>query len=636
MDPQTALRALARLHGVQLSHVDGNRTRRRAPTGTLVAILRALGEPIERAADAPEALSARRAGADPLVGPVVVAWDGVLPAAARRGKLDLEDGSPAPPDGTLPTGYHRLEIDGGAPRLVIAAPSRAPFREGRRWGLFAPVHALRRDDDLGVGDLTSLRDLSSLVGGEGGDLVGVLPPLALFLDEPYEPSPYAAVSRLHWSEALVDPARAPELGRSEEARRRLQEAERAAGALRSLEAADLRRAMALKRPVLEALARAFFAGSVPEAFERFAGEHDVDAYARFRAACELRRTGWRGWPGAELPRALDPEAVRYHAYAQWLAEQQLADAGALLLDMPLGVHPEGYDTWRERGLFAEGMAVGAPPDAFSMEGQNWGFPPVLPDRSRAQHHRYLIASIRTMLRHASALRVDHVMGLHRLFWIPDGRPAAEGTYVASPKDELYAILTLEAQRAQAAIVGEDLGTVPPSVRAALRRHDLHRMFVTQVEIRPREEPPLRRVPSRAQASLNTHDMFPFRAWWEGGDVDRRVEVGVLPAEAVDDERSERTEARAALARHLGFDPDAGWEEALDAALAHLAGSDAALVLVALEDLWGETEPQNIPGTTDRHPNWRRRARHTVQGASMMTGVMGRLEVLATLRRKMGG
>lgn len=676
-----ALRRLAGLWGVQRSHVDGLKRRRRAPLGSLVAILRALGAPLERVTDAPAALRERRDElARHVVDPAAAAWDGAARVRVRlpAGRADvplgctlrLEDGeelglhldlraAPAesaerigraryvtrlvPLDVELPPGYHRLSVEGAAREvLLISAPSTAFQASRRMWGAFLPTYAIRREGDWGIGDLTGLEELAEWTRALGADLVGTLPPLACF---PENPSPYLPVSRRHWNEMLVDPERAPEVGRSREAGRLIERAGSELEELRRRRVVDHERVMAVKRPVLEELARTFFDAGPPEEFRRFSKEHDLETYARFRAACERHGAGWREWPEPGVLRVRDVGVLpgQYHGYVQWLAESQLAEIGGragLYLDMPLGVHPHGYDTWRDRGLYPNGISTGSPADDFSLEGQDWGFPPMHPERLRERGFEPLISAVRTLLRHARALRIDHVMALHRLFWIPDGFPATAGAYVRYPKEELYAILCLESHRRGAVLVGEDLGTVHPEVRAELRRRGLLRMFVTQTEVKPRRTPAVRPIPARAQASLNTHDMFPFRAFWEGNDIPTRVRVGILPAGMADAERSDRVATRNALTDHLR---DLGhlararpsYEEALDAALRHLAASPARLVLVNLEDLWGETDPQNIPGTTDEHPNWRRRARVPLPRARMREDILGRLEEVDRLRREGG-
>jgi 4-alpha-glucanotransferase len=199
----------------------------------------------------------------------------------------------------------------------------------------------------------------------------------------------------------------------------------------------------------------------------------------------------------------------------------------LYLDMPLGAHGDGYDVWRYRELFALGASGGAPPDPVFTQGQDWGFAPVHPQRSRERGHAYLRAYLRHHLRHAGMLRIDHVMGLHRLYWVPRGQPASQGAYVTYPAEEVYAMLSIESHRHQAVIVGEDLGTVPPEVSRSLKRHAVGGMFVAQYEFCLPPKPVLRPVPRNVVASLNTHDMPPFHAYWRGLDIEDRRALGLI-------------------------------------------------------------------------------------------------------------
>ncbi|HJT78232.1 MAG TPA: 4-alpha-glucanotransferase, partial [Gemmataceae bacterium] len=398
--------------------------------------------------------------------------------------------------------------------------------------------------------------------------------------------------------------------------------------------------MALKRRVLEALARLFFAEPADrlDAFRRFVAENPhAEDYARFRAAGERRRQSWWDWPqplrdGTLTANDYDEEARRYHLYVQWLAEEQLRALAAearqggtgLYLDFPLGVNPAGYDVWRERSSFALGMAGGSPPDAFFTSGQNWGFPPLHPERMRQNGYRYLSACLRHHLKLAGVLRIDHVMGLHRLFWIPEGMEAKHGVYVRYPADELYALLTLEASRRGAVLVGEDLGTIPPEVRPAMGRHQVHRTYIVQYEL-DSEAGDLRPIPPGAVASINTHDMPTFAAFWQALDLADRQELGLLNAQTAAEEAEKRKVLKGHLAGALRRAGCLGAEEdmpaVLKAILVYLARGPDQLVLANLEDLWLETQPQNMPGTWHERPNWRRKALYSFEDWSRMPAVL---------------
>lgn len=674
-----ALRELAERHGILPAYEDVFGRRREASPQVLLEVLRALGAPLERPEEASELL--RRLRQDRrrhLLDPVAVLWDGGGTEVPLRISVDdsdvrcgvlTEDGAsrplPAPPEfpaagwsdpegrtvvtrrialpTDLPFGYHTLWAEVGGRRaecLLLRAPRRAwsPPEGDRRWGLFLPLYALRTERDWGVGDFRDLGELLRWTGESGGRLVGTLPLLAAFLDEPFEPSPYAPVSRLFWNELFVDPTRAPgwdgrpRAAGSGEAGLDAAALEADLRELRARRTVDYRRVAAVKRRALAPLARAFFEGGGERegSFARFLHERPLAGeYARFRAAAERRGESWPAWPermrrGELHAGDYDAEVARYHLFVQWLAEKQVAElsdpartAGArLYLDLPLGAHAAGFDTWLERGLFAPGTAVGAPPDDFFEEGQNWGFPPAVPERMRERGYKHFRACLQHSLRHAGALRIDHVMSLHRLFWVPDGRPAAEGVYVRYPADELWAVVAIESHRHQALVVGEDLGTVPPEVRDAMARHGVHGMYVVQYEARE-EEPALPPPRPDRLAALNTHDMFPWASWWEARDVEERVELGLLAPEAAAEERGRRRRMREALASFLQregcLEDRVATGTALTAALEVLAAGPVTTLLANLEDLWLETHPQNVPGISDeRRPNWRRRAARSLE------------------------
>ncbi|MBO8128760.1 MAG: 4-alpha-glucanotransferase [Peptococcaceae bacterium] len=676
------LHQLARFHGVQTAYYDVNRRRRLAAPRSLLAVLRALGVPVRNLADVPGALrEARQAHWQRFCEPVVVAWDGKpaylelrLAASQADGlvdcRLELETGNvlswtcrlanlpvlqAAAVEGVdyvvkrlnlppgLPWGYHRLTLalSGRSwETLVITAPRRAytlTDKASRIWGVFLPLYALRSMKSWGAGDFSDLGNLLHWVGGLGGSLAGVLPLLASFLDEPFNPSPYEPVSRLFWNEFYLDITRVPELKSCPPARELLESAafQDELARLRAKPLVDYRHEMTVKRRVLEHLARCFFTadGERQAAFQRWVKAYPaVSDYARFRAAVERQCAGWPAWPermqnGVLREGDYDPEVARYHLYVQWLAREQMQSLSTLAwqhgpglyLDLPLGVHRAGYDVWRERGIFVLDASGGAPPDPFFTEGQDWGFPPLHPERVREQGYRYYIACLRHHLRHAGALRIDHVMGLHRLFWIPRGLPARDGVYVSYRADEFYAILALESHRHKALIVGEDLGTVPRYIRSAMGRHKIHRMYVLPFEFTPDPHKALRAPSINVVASLNTHDMPPFAAFWREKDRDDQAVLTSF------------------LARK-------GWLEAptdntravLEACLAYLAASRARIVLVNLEDLWQEQRPQNVPGTTGEEcPNWRRKTRCAFEEFSRMPEVLEMLRQINRLRREGG-
>jgi 4-alpha-glucanotransferase len=317
---------------------------------------------------------------------------------------------------------------------------------------------------------------------------------------------------------------------------------------------------------------------------------------------------------------VDEGSRHYHLYVQWQLNEQLRSLSELAsnlgltwyVDYTVGVDPASYDVWRRREIFALDASVGCPPDEGFTTGQNWGFPPQHPDRQREDGYSYLIAALRSHLRFAGALRIDHVMGLNRLYWIPRELHGGQGCYVSYPADEIYAILCVESHRQRAWVVGENLGTVPPEVPVAMDRHAIRGMYVVQHELSTNHDPdhPLPIVPGPAVASINTHDMPPFAAYWGGRDIDDRVALGLLDEPTAALERRNRPlqrEAAIAYLRHLGLlGPDTDVGEVLRACHEFLVSSPSRVTLLNLEDLWLETESQNMPGTTSERPNWRRK------------------------------
>ena len=649
------LRALARAYGIVTEYVDMEGTERAASPEALVAALEALGVDAARPTQLEDALWERQQTLHMrLVEPVAVAWEGEAPvvelnlALPERGhriecRLTTEQGDEVewatvdarvelPED--LPRGYHDLEVAVGERRAscrVIRAPRTAWDPEERAWGVFLPLYALRTRSSWGTGDLSGLFDLCEWTGDLGGSVVATLPLLAAFLDRPFDPSPYAPVSRLFWNELYVDPAAAPELERSGEARTLLESTalREEIRELRRGGLVDYRAAGRLKRRVLDALARTFFADGEPgwrsEPFLEFLAERpEARTYARFRAACELQERPWREWAprmrGGELEAGDFAEpAARTHLYAQWLARRQLDGIGegegaGLLLDLPLGVHPDGFDAWRWPELFVEGVSTGAPPDDFFRHGQDWGFPPLHPQRVREDGYRYPAAVLRTLCRHASAVRIDHVMAFHRLFWVPRGMEAEDGVYVRYRPEEWWAVACLESRRHETAIVGEDLGTVPPEVRDAIERHRARRTWIVPAALE--EDPPaLEEPPELSVAAVATHDMPTFAAWWEGMPGRRRAAlIAALEAAGALDPAAMEEVPESQRARPV-----------LEALLRRMSDGRARLVSINLEDLWLESEPQNVPGTSmEERPNWRRRARFRFELFCEMPEVTGPL------------
>jgi 4-alpha-glucanotransferase len=312
-------------------------------------------------------------------------------------------------------------------------------------------------------------------------------------------------------------------------------------------------------------------------------------------------------------------------------------AAKLGLDFPLGVHPFSFDTWRFQPQFVSEVDTGAPPDAFFTKGQNWNFPPLNPEAMRSNHYNYLQACLQNVMQYASYLRIDHVMWLNRLFWIPKGTKPQEGAYVRYPTEELYALFCLESHRHKCVLIGEDLGTVPEPVRQTMKQHQLLRMFVGQFENWQSSKTMKRVIPKDSVVSLNTHDMPTFAGFWKGVDLIDRKQMGLLNPRSLQEEREWRLILNNNLLKFLRKE---GWLkgrtslfETLKACLHYLSQSPARLHLINLEDLWLETRPQNVPGTGQERPNWRRKARYGLEQFIKMRKVNQLLRSVDYLRKK---
>jgi len=629
----TDLGRAARHHGVAIRYTDAWGNKRVVPDETLAAIVDALTRDRD---DAPAP-------------PVLVCWDGAPPGPEElasaglddtvvgRATLVGEDGeelgrlqAPTPRrDGGAPTrlpyGIHDLIVNGHTAARLVSAPARAdlgwPDRRERAWGLVAPLYAIRDRRALPAGDLTSLEELGQLVAELGGDAVATLPLLAeLATADGAAPGqhPYAPLSRMFWNEAYLDLERLPELapGRA----RREQDAQRGAPA----DLADLAGRASAMRPLLDEAVSALDADADGRlaAFRQYCARRpDLEHYARFRAAIELAGPDPRRWPaswrdGTIPDGAVSEHVVRRHQYAQWATDEQLGrcatslrDRGVgLVLDLPIGCAAQGYDPWAHQRCYVREMSIGAPPDAFFVSGQCWGFPPPHPAAERSTGYRATRACLAHGLRHAAALRVDHVLGWSRLWWVPEGAPADQGAYVRYPVEEILAVACLEAWRADASLVGEDLGTVERSLRSTLARHGIAGMDVAVFDLAHR---PGRRLRPRrgGVALLDTHDTATFVGWLTGADIAARERLGLLSPDAAAAETAARDETRDVLVTRLvraGAVDDTERDDSLavlEAVLEELGRSEAGLVLVQVEDLWAELDPHNVPGTTTEHANF---------------------------------
>ncbi|MFG3355028.1 4-alpha-glucanotransferase [Streptomyces sp. NPDC048001] len=672
------LARLAALHGVATSFSPSEGVTRAVPDRTVRAVLAALGVDTATPAALRAALErAEREAAARLLPDAVVVWQGPggpeLPASlaslppGTELEVVCEDGAvltPRPPGpaaaagpsgaraaarggwGELPLGVHRLHTrapDGGSgSAALVVAPGRAPDPPGRCHGFLVQLYSLLSERSWGMGDLGDLGEFAAWSGRSlGASFVQVNPLHAAVPGPPTDPSPYRPSSRRFPDPVHLRIEDVPEYGYAEPAQRARLDALREKGA--ELRGAVLRKGALidrdavwdLKRQALEVLGTVPLGPGRHAAYCAYLAEQGaaLEDHATWCALAEVHGPDWRSWPqGLRDPRSPETarargeltERVDFHSRLAWLAEAQLAAAAraareagmgvGVVHDLAVGVHPSGADAWAQAEVFAEGMSVGAPPDAFNARGQDWGLPPWRPDALARSGFAAFRGVLRGVLRHAGGLRVDHVMGLFRLWWVPEGAPPTDGAYVRYDGEAMLAVLVLEAHRAGAVVVGEDLGTVEPGVREALAARGVLGTSVLWFErdwAGSGAPLPSGRWRAGCVATATTHDLPSTAARLTGGHVELRHRLGLL-TEGLEEERArdaaDVAEWLAAL-RGEGLLAEAdgggvGEEEGIRAVYRYLAGTPASLVGVWLPDAVGDRRPQNLPGTWDQYPNWR--------------------------------
>jgi (1->4)-alpha-D-glucan 1-alpha-D-glucosylmutase len=567
-----------------------------------------------------------------------------------------------------PYGYHRVELclpgHGSAPRATMAlivAPERCylpdAVRRGRVWGPVVNLYGLRSNRNWGIGDFTDLRTLVEVAAASGASAVGLNPLHALFPHDPEHASPYSPSSRLLLNVLYLDPERIAEFAGCAPARERVESRafQDHLRALRAAELVDYSRVAALKAEVLQLLYTDFRERHLGRGTERERGFRDFqraggETLRRSSLFFALQETlyerdkaawGWRTWP-QEYRDPASPAVVQYageHAdriayydYLQWNADGQLAAAGRRALDLHLGVgiyldlavgaDPGGAETWGQHELYADNVNVGCPPDDFGPNGQDWGIRPLLPERLRETAYAAFSALLRANMRHAGALRIDHVMGLMRQFWVPGGARPDRGGYVAYPVEDLFAVLALESERNRCMVIAEDLGTLPEGLPERLRQADIlsYRLLYFQRDADGAFTAPAQ-YPAQALAAVSTHDLPPLRAYWLGRDIDLRTRLQLYPEEALRERQLvDRAQAQARLLVALEREgllppgitanpasaPDMGVELML-AVYRFLARAPSWLLMVQPEDVFGQLQQINVPATTvAQYPNWRHR------------------------------
>ena len=584
-------------------------------------------------------------------GDPVSIWIELETGSYRGGLRQLEDWTP-PYDldgrlvgqatfelpGDLPPGYHTLharsgETEAAMPLIITPAWLGLPARLGHRraWGLATQLYSVRSRQSWGTGDLVDLTDLAIWSAAEHhADFILINPLHAAEPVAPMEPSPYLPTSRRFANPLYLRPERIPEYAdAADDARARVRAL--LAGLDPHSTTIDRNTAWTAKRAALELI----FA--VPRTPGR---QFALDAYRRregigleaYAAWCVLTETyGERAdWPEQyahpESPAvtafvAAHADQVEFHCWLQWQLDAQLGEAQdeaeragmalGIMHDLAVGVHPRGADAWVLQDTYAHGIEVGAPPDPYNQHGQNWSQPPWRPDRLAETGYEPFRRMVSTVLRHSGGIRVDHVIGLFRLWWIPEGHGPTEGTYVRSDHEALVGILALEAQRAGAVVVGEDLGTVEPWVRTYLRERGILGTSILWFEFEWDVEgtPPLRpeRWREYCLASVTTHDLPPTAGYLAGDHVRLRDELGVLTRpleEELEVDAAERTAWLDTLIALGALQPGASVEDTVKALHRYLTWTPSRLLCVSLTDAVGDRKTQNQPGTVDEYPNWR--------------------------------
>lgn len=656
--PDSVLRTLADRLGILPEYVDQTgRETRVTSDETRVAILAAMGFDASteaRAASALGLLEARELAR--ALQPVrVIVHDSAFSLPTPKAVLTMERGGEWRAGKELPIGYHTLTVGDDTQTLIVVPPKcMAPVR--RAMGLIANLYSVRSDENWGVGDITDLATIAEWSGEKGAAFVGVNPLHAL-RNRGHDISPYSPISRLYRNPIYIDVSAVPELTECAEARALLDDpaTQQMLASLRASTQVDYNGVWSLKRRALEMLHRTFV---IRHRDARSGRGRDYRAYieqegatlVNFATFCALedhfgRRsetTGWPQWP-AEFRhpassdvvafRAANENAVDFHRWLQFELDRQLGAAAkvahesglgiGIYQDLAIGAAPASADVWAFGHLFLRGISVGAPPDGYAPQGQNWGLPPVDPRQLVEDRYAFWIALIRASLRHAGALRIDHVLGLFRQFWIPEGMSGRQGAYVRFPTEEMLGILALESVRHHAPIVGEDLGTVPEEVPGVLEQWGILSSRVMYFE---RESDgrfrPASSYPKLSLTTADTHDMATITGFWTARDIELHRLAGLIESdESAARARAHRENERRFLVERLvaegalkGTDAEAPSNAELRGAVHRfLCSTPAALVGIYLEDLVGEREPVNLPGVSSTvFRSWTRRLSHSLE------------------------
>ncbi|MGX4728113.1 4-alpha-glucanotransferase [Pseudomonas corrugata] len=679
------LEILAGRAGLAVDWIDANGRAQKVSPAVLRSVLTGLGHPASSAQEIDASLlQLQEDQQNHRLPPLITADVGANVDLSRYFEgstpceIQLEDGATlnlkldadAKLPGMVPVGYQQVRIQDQHFTLAVAPARCYSVAEAvddptpRAWGLSAQLYALRRPGDGGFGDTQALEELARVAGERGADALAISPIHAMFSSDTGRYSPYSPSSRLFLNSLYAAPGTI--LG--ERALRTAIDATGLVNQLRHLEEqplVDWPVAAEAKQKILRALYDGFSQGEHPlhedfSSFRHTSGEA-LENHCRFEAlqaerAARGESLDWRQWPeewrnprSAALARFAEENAdeIGYYAFCQWLIARCLERAQSaarssgmgigLIADLAVGADGAGSQAWSRQDELLASLTVGAPPDILNRSGQGWGISAFSPEGLVRNGFRAFIEMLRANFAHAGGLRIDHVMGLQRLWVIPNDAPPSDGAYLYYPVDDLLRLLALESHRHRAIVLGEDLGTVPDGLREKLSARSILGMRVLLFEQDNTRFKPILDWPDKALATTSTHDLPTLNGWWHGHDIDWNARLDLIDSHTEMDWRRHREREREGLRDVLNQDPQNFREEhhetdqVLDASVRFLGHTRAPLVLLPLEDALGIDEQANLPGTTDTHPNWRRRLPGESQALLDGPDAARRLEILACAR-----
>lgn len=635
--------------GIHPSFRDLSGQIRQTSADTKRALLRANGIAPDSEAMIRETLAERRAESDARHFPTeIIVTQGEAVSIPSNDplewRLEIEDQPEIAADGRangsidlppLPPGLHMLHVGSGRSAenvTLVSAPKSCPSIEditglSRLWGVNAALYAMQSTRNLGLGDFDDLARVCETVGGAGASFLGINPIHNIGWSDTETISPYSPSHRgfLNTDHIAID-----RIERSSEGRRR-------SGLIEMIDYAGYRET---QRQILTACYENFTSQPTHPEFEKFCGERGgaLSQFALYEALSEVHGPDWRRWPeplkaaDAAVSQG-DPKRIQFHKWLQWIADTQLADTSdrarqsgmalGLYLDLAVGARKGGAETWCEHESIAAGVAVGAPPDHLSPEGQNWQIAAYAPVKLAQTQYRAMRRTIAETMRHAGIMRIDHVLGMNRSFWIPDdGSP---GGYITQPFDVLLAIVAIEAERSGTVVIGEDLGLVPEGFRDEINKRGLYSYSVLQYEKDNNgnfKDPAALR--SKSLMCFGTHDTPTLKGFSGGRDIQWWQKLGWIDQAKrteIEDERRSDVEALLGMPDAKPFGVDERSFPILSRRVHKaMATSPVAMISVQFDDLYGAVEAQNLPGTIDEHPNWRRASEVSVDQIGGLPGL----------------